>query len=135
MFNKLTTKAEDESGFTLIELLVVILIIGILAAIAIPVFLNQQKVAVNAGVRSDVRNTQANVALFISAHPGASTDANVSAIGNVKAETAITPAVVVSDTETAVAVKFTAIGTYTVTGTSGKTNFTYVFDSSTGKYA
>ena len=50
-------KAQDEreGGFTLIELLVVIIIIGILAAIAIPVFLNQRKKAVDASMKSDVR--------------------------------------------------------------------------------
>ena len=46
---------EKEKGFTLIELLVVIIIIGILAAIAIPVFLNQRKKAVDASVKSDLR--------------------------------------------------------------------------------
>ncbi len=46
---------EKDKGFTLIELLVVIIIIGILSAIAIPVFLNQRKKAVDAGIKSDIR--------------------------------------------------------------------------------
>ena len=46
---------EREGGFTLIELLVVIIIIGILAAIAIPVFLNQRKKGYEASMKSDLR--------------------------------------------------------------------------------
>jgi type IV pilus assembly protein PilA len=47
---------EREGGFTLIELLVVIIIIGILAAIAIPVFLNQRKKGYDSQAKSDLRN-------------------------------------------------------------------------------
>ncbi len=47
---------EHEGGFTLIELLVVIIIIGILAAIAIPVFLNQRNKGYDAQAKSDLRN-------------------------------------------------------------------------------
>ena len=67
---------EKDRGFTLIELLVVMIIIGILAAIAIPIFMNQRRKAVDSAATSDVSTIGKEIATF---YVDAEADAEVTA--------------------------------------------------------
>jgi len=70
--NRMTS---EESGFTLVELLVVMLILGLLAAIAIPSFFNQRDKARDADAKAKVRSAQTAMETYATDHNGTYTGA------------------------------------------------------------
>ena len=111
MLYRLRQRSKDEGGFTLIELLVVILIIGILAAIAIPAFLNQKSKATDASAKTQVRTAETAMETYSTDHSGEYTGGTLAELQ------AIEPTL--SDTTSAVLGATTvSSNSYTVTSTS-----------------
>ncbi len=69
--------SQDESGFTLVELLVVMLILGILAAIAIPAFFNQKNKATDSQAKTYARTAQTAIESYATDHNGSYAGATV----------------------------------------------------------
>ena len=146
VINRLRTKKGDE-GFTLIELLVVVVIIGVLVAIAVPVYLNYRKGAADKSAQSDVRGAVSTIEQYYTdngnTYPGSTTGCSkvsasfqLGASGCTVPSTAPTAApagwVVVSDKSQ---ITYVAVGTssYLVCGTNtGGSGKVYLYDSSKG---
>lgn len=120
MFSKIRTRLESEKGFTLIELLVVILIIGILAAIAIPSFLSQREKGQDTCAKTQSRTAQTALETYFT--DAGDYAATVGALAAIEPQVANT-ASKACDNATAVAIDSTTIaGGFVITSTSKSAN-------------
>jgi type IV pilus assembly protein PilA len=113
----------ENAGFTLIELLVVIIIIGILAAIAIPVFLNQRSKGYDSQAKSDLRNLANFEEIYLN---------DFQVYGSLAQVQAAEPSIALSKNVTITVVHYNGALGYCLSAKSASSQNTFYYDSSGG---
>jgi type IV pilus assembly protein PilA len=130
--SRLREKHRTDEGFTLIELLVVVVIIGVLVAIAVPVYLNYRQGAADKSAQSDVRGAISAIEQYYTDNgnayppPVLETGTSPITIGNQKITLSDKTRMVVVSTAVATSYKICAWNT------GGSANRYYVYDSASG---
>src|SRR3954453_17831286 len=116
-------KLRDQDGFTLIELLVVIIIIGILAAIAIPVFLSQRQKGYDAAAKSDLRNLAGFEEIYLS---------DTNSYGTIAQIQAAEPQLNVRNRITITVIRYDSVNGYCLSASHASSPRTWYWDSNSG---